>query len=77
MLNFNTFNIMVVAIFQNSLSPCNVIACNIHLIFYPFTRHKSCLTFLGFESDGRKLEILFYSCCVFNFQLLVYSKNKS
>ena len=70
MPNFNTFNIMAVAIFQNSLSTSIP-------SYYPFTRHKSCLTFLGLESDGRKLEILFYSCCVLNFQLLVYSKNKS
>ena len=70
MPNFNTFNIMAVAIFQNYPSASIP-------FYYPFTRHKSCLTFLRFESDGRKLEILFYSCCALNFQLLVYSKNKS
>ena len=71
MPNFNTFNIMAVAIFQNYPSASIP-------FYYPFTRHKSCLTFLGFKSDGHKLEILFYSCsCVLNFQLLVYSKNKS
>ena len=50
MPNFNTFNIMAVAIFQNYLSASIP-------FYYPFTRHRSCLTFLGFESDGRKLEI--------------------